>query len=107
MTPDLVSGLLVLAGAVLGSVTTAIGMVHSARMERRRLAHEIRGRVNAQAIHTFSEYLTNCKTVERLAERREAGDNISDDDVRAATAPMWLSYQEVAVFCPSSIRESA
>lgn len=85
------------------SLGTVIAQWRAGVVERRRLAHETTGRVNALAIYVFREFLAAGKIVERLAELREADQVPSDDEVRAATDQMWLGWQEVAVFCPTPI----
>lgn len=105
MSADVTAGVFALAGAILGSLGTVAAQWRAGVAERRRLAHETTGRVNALAISVFREFLTAAKTVERLAELREAGQVPSDDEIRAATDRMWLGWQEVSVFCPTPIKD--
>jgi hypothetical protein len=103
MSADVTAGVFALAGAILGSLGTVAAQWRAGVVERRRLAHETTGRVNALAISVFREFLAAAKIVERLAELQEAGQVPSHDEIRAATDGMWLGWQEVSVFCPTPI----
>jgi hypothetical protein len=105
MSADITAGVFALAGAVLGSLGTLAAQWRAGVVERRRLAHETTGRVNALAISVFRQFLTAAKTVERLAELRETGREPSADDIRTATNAMWLGWQEVSVFCPFPVHD--
>jgi hypothetical protein len=107
MSADVTAGVFALAGAILGSLGTITAQWRAGVAERRRLAHETTGRVNALAISVFREFLAAAKTVERLAELREAGQVPSNDEIRAATERMWLGWQEVSVFCPTATHPPA
>ena len=103
MSADVTSGVFALAGAMLGSLGTVATVWRAGVRERQKLAHETTGRVNALAISVFRGFLAAAKTIEHLAELREAGQVPNDDEIRAATDKMWLGWQEVAVFCPTPI----
>jgi hypothetical protein len=105
MSGEITSAVFALLGATLGSLTTIVVQWRASALERRKLTHDARGRVNALAIAVFRELLASTKVVERLAERREAGEALADDDIRDATDRMWLKWQEVSVFCPAAIHE--
>ena len=99
------SGVFALLAAALGAAIFV--QRRSMRLEREKLVHTSRGRVNALSVAVFRDFLKACKAVERLAERREAGEIIDNEAVRAVTAKMWLTFQEVEVFCDTLIEESA
>lgn len=103
MSPEAGSALIALAGAIIGSTVVLFGQRQASSQEARRLEHQTRGRVNALAVAVFRDFLACAKIVERLAERREAGEILSDDVIRTATDAMWLKLQEVEVFCPTEI----
>jgi hypothetical protein len=102
MSADVMAGAFALAGAILGSLGTVAAQWRAGVVERRRLAHETTGRVNALAISVFREFLATAKVVERLAELREAGQVPSPDEIRTATDGMWLGWQEVSGLVESS-----
>jgi hypothetical protein len=103
MSADVTAGVFALAGAILGSLGTVAAQWRAGVIERRRLAHETTGRVNALAISVFREFLRAAKIVERLAELRDAGQVPSLDEIQTATNGMWLGWQEVSVFCPTPV----
>jgi hypothetical protein len=107
--PDLLrtvsSGVFALLGTALGVVGSWGIQRRTARLEREKLSHAVRGRVNALSVAVFREFLVACKEVERLGERREAGDQLDSEHVRSRTSAMWLRWEEVLVFCDSTIEE--
>ena len=103
MSAETTSAAAALAGALIGAGAILVNQWRSAKLERQRMKHETRGRVNALSASVFREYLAACKVVERLAERREGGDVPSDAEITTATDVMWLKLQEVEVFCPSAV----
>jgi hypothetical protein len=107
MSADVAAGVFALAGAILGTLGSVATQWRAGVAERRRLAHETTGRVNALAISVFREFLAAAKTAERLAELREAGHVPGNDEIRATTERMWLGWQEVSVFCPTAIHRPA
>ena len=102
MSANVTAGVFALAGAILGVLGTVATQGWAGVVERRRLAHETTGRVNALAISVFREFLAAAKIVERLAELREAGQVPSLDEIRAATDRMWLGWQEGFGLLPGS-----
>ena len=103
MSPEAGSALIALGGAIFGSAVVLLGQFQAGVRERRRLTHETRGRVNALAIAVFREFLARAKAVERLGERREAGEVLGADAIREETDAMWLKFKEVEVFCPEPL----
>ena len=97
------SGLFALLAAALGATTAMFVQRRAMRIERDRLTHAARGRVNALSVAVFRDFLRAAKPVERIAERRQAGESIPDDEVYASTNEMYLRWQEVSVFCDAAI----
>jgi hypothetical protein len=97
------SGLFALLGACVGVVASFGVQRRTARLEREKLRHTARGRVNSLSVAVFREFLAACKEVERIAEQREADDIPDDEYVRTRTSAMWLRWEEVVVFCDSSV----
>jgi hypothetical protein len=97
------SGVFALLGTALGVIGSLGVQRRTARLEREKLSHAVRGRVNALSVTVFREFLAACKEVERIGERREAGDTLDNDDVRTRTSAMWLRWEEVVVFCDSAV----
>jgi hypothetical protein len=100
------SGAFALLGAGVGAAGAALVQTRSARLERDKLSHDTRGRVNALSVAVFRELLASCKEVERTAERREAGGLIDEEEIYIATSRMWLRWQEVIVFCDPRIEKA-
>jgi hypothetical protein len=100
------SGAFALLGAGVGAAGAALIQTRSARLEREKLSHDTRGRVNALSVAVFRQLLASCKEVERTAERRELEVLIDDEEIYSATSPMWLRWQEVIVFCDPRIAEA-
>lgn len=90
-------------GAALGVVGSLGVQRRTARLEREKLSHAVRGRVNALSVAVFREFLAACKKVERVGERREAGEELDSEHVRVRTSAMWLRWEEVVVFCDSAV----
>jgi hypothetical protein len=107
--PDLLrtlsSGVFALLGTALGVIGSLGIQRRAARLEREKLSHAVRGRVNALSVTVFREFLAACKEVERLGERREAGDKLDGEHVRGRTSAMWLRWEEVVVFCDSAVEQ--
>lgn len=101
------SGIFALLGATLGAIVTFWAQRRSAQLERERLRHSVRGRVNALSVTVFREFLAACKQVEQLGERREMDEQLDEDDIRAATSQMFLRWEEVKIFCDPRIEGSA
>ena len=100
------SGAFALLGAGVGAAGAALVQTRSARLERDKLSHDMRGRVNALSVAVFRELLASCKEGERTAERREAGGLIDEEEIYFATSRMWLRWQEVIVFCDPRIEKA-
>lgn len=98
------TGLFALLGASLGIAATFAVQHKTARLEHAKLRHAARGRVNALSVAVFRDFLAACKEVERIGERREAGDAPDSEYIRTRTSAMWLRWEEVAVFCAPSIQ---
>lgn len=97
------TGLFALLGAGIGVAATFAVQHKTARLEREKLRHAARGRVNALSVTVFREFLAACKEVERIGERRAAGDVADDEYISTSTSAMWLRWEEVAVFCAPSV----
>jgi hypothetical protein len=103
----IVPGLFAFAGAILGAMMTYVAQRRAMHMEREKLAHAARERVNGLSVAVFRDFLSVCKQTERLAERREAGEALDDDEITATTSLMWLRWEEVIVFCDAEIEQHA
>jgi hypothetical protein len=66
------AGIAALIGAAIGASTAIIVQRRSMRLEREKLVHTSRGRVNVLSVAVFRDFLKACKDVERLAERRSS-----------------------------------
>jgi len=100
------SGVFALLGAVVGVAGATLIQTRYAQLERDKLSHDTRGRVNALSVAVFREFLASCKEVERTAERRELEVLINDEEIYSATSRMWLRWQEVIVFCDPRIEKA-
>jgi hypothetical protein len=98
------TGLFALLGAGVGVAATFAVQHKTARLEREKLRHAARGRVNALSVAVFRDFLAACKEVERIGERREAGDTPDDEYISTTTSAMWLRWEEVAVFCAPDVQ---
>lgn len=101
------TALIALGGALFGVAVTFVGQRRADRNEQQRQAHETRELVNALAIDVFRAFLAASKAVERLAERREWQERLTDGEIQVATNEMWLRLQEVEVFCAPVISKPA
>lgn len=107
LVKTLSSGVFALLGAGVGVAASFGVQRRNTRVEREKLRHTARGRVNALSIAVFREFLAACKEVERIGERREAGETLDGEHVRTRTSAMWLRWEEVVVFCDRSIETSS
>lgn len=103
----IVPGICAFAGAILGATMTYFAQRRALHMEREKLAHAARERVNALSVSVFRDFLSACKQTERLAERREAGEVLDADEIAATTSFMWLRWEEVIVFCYKEVEQYA
>jgi hypothetical protein len=95
---------LALLGAGVGVAATFAVQHKTAQLERETLRHMARGRVNALSVAVFREFLAACKEVERIGQRRETDDAPDDEHISTRTSAMWLSWEEVALFCDPSVQ---
>lgn len=55
----------------------------------------------------FKDFLSAAKGPERMVERKRRDAEASDAEMGDATAEMWLSFQQMAAFCPASVVDAA
>lgn len=72
--------------------------VHDECRTQMRTPYDDQAGYNALSVAVFRDFLAACKDVESLAEQRKHRQPIADSETRAATAKMWLRFQETEVF---------